>query len=107
MPEPKEVFDNPDQYWEFITAKNDSDFEGQCFDRKEAGRPDTSGNVSSSQIAKSVEAITECISAFANANLNGGLLVLGISSTGEVKGVEHLVEKQINRLTNINDVLLN
>jgi hypothetical protein len=107
MPDPKEVFTNPDQYWEFITSNSDSDFEGQYFDRKEAGRLDSSGNVSSSQLDKIREQITECVSAFANCNKLGGLLVLGISSQGEVKGINHLVEKQLNRLTNINDLLLN
>jgi len=107
MPDPKEVFTNPDQYWEFITLNSDSDFEGQHFDRKEAGRPDSSGNVSSSQVDKIREQITECVSAFANCNKFGGLLVLGISSQGEVKGINHLVEKQLNSLTNINDLLLN
>ena len=40
--------------------------------------------------------ITECVSAFANANVEGGLLAIGISSAGEVLGICHLTEKQQN-----------
>lgn len=107
MPEPKEVFANPENYWEFITLKSDSDFEGQHFDRKEVVRLDTGGNVTSSQLDKIRDHITECVSAFANRNISGGLLVLGISTQGKVEGINHLQEKQLNRLTNINDLLLN
>lgn len=107
MPEPKEVFDSPEKYWEFLTAKDDSTFEGQYFDRKEAGRLDECGNFSNSQIQKVTGQITECISAFANTNLLGGLLVLGISNKGEVKGIEHLTEKKLNSLLNINSMLSN
>lgn len=107
MPEPKEVFESPEKYWEFLTANSDSEFEGQYFDRKEAGRPDECGNVGNSQIQKVTEQITECISAFANINFLGGLLVLGISTKGEVKGVDHLTEKKLNNLLNINPMLSN
>jgi predicted HTH transcriptional regulator len=107
MPKPKEVFDCPENYWEFLTASSDSDFEGQYFDRKEAGRPDQCGNVGNSQIQKVTEQITECISAFANTNLLDGLLVIGISNKGEVKGMKHLGEKKLNNLLNINGVLSN
>ncbi len=82
MPEPKEVFDNPEKYWQFLTVSNDSKFEGQHFERKEAGRPDNSGNVSPSKIDNITDKITASISAFANTNRNGGLFVLGISSQG-------------------------
>src|SRR5271170_6086926 len=37
-PKPKQVYDNPDAYWNFVTVTTDVDFEGQHFDRKEAGR---------------------------------------------------------------------
>ena len=46
MPNPKDVFENPENYWEFITAGTDDEFEGQCFDRKEAGRPDGNNQLS-------------------------------------------------------------
>ena len=37
MPTAKDVYDQPGQYWSFLTAPKDTDFEGQHFDRKEAG----------------------------------------------------------------------
>ena len=37
-PEPKQVSDDPDAYWAFVTVATDTTFEGQHFDRKEAGR---------------------------------------------------------------------
>ena len=82
MYEAKDVFDNPGKYWNFLTLDSDSDFEDQYFDRKEACRPDGSGKVSSNNLKKLTEHIIECVSAFANTNLAGGLLVLGISSVG-------------------------
>ncbi len=39
VPKPKQVFDDPDAHWTFVTVAEDTGFEGQCFDRKEAGRP--------------------------------------------------------------------
>jgi predicted HTH transcriptional regulator len=51
--------------------------------------------------------ITECVSAFANSNREGGLLILGISSSGEIKGINHLSEVQQNSLTNIDMLLRN
>ncbi|MEG4407206.1 RNA-binding domain-containing protein [Microcoleus sp. MON2_D5] len=104
MPNPKEVFDCPLQYWTFLTSPTDSQFEGQYFDRKEAGRREDNGCVSKGQIKTLLDQITECISAFANTD--GGLLVLGISQTGEVKGTNHLNENQINQITNINKLLV-
>jgi hypothetical protein len=38
MPTPREVFDDPNRFWSFLTVAKDSDFECQHFDRKEAGR---------------------------------------------------------------------
>ena len=43
--------------------------------------------------------ITQTISAFANRNIEGGLLVLGIASDGTVSGIDHLLEEQKNSLT--------
>lgn len=37
-PKPKHVYDDPDAYWDFVTVATDTTFEGQHFDRKEAGR---------------------------------------------------------------------
>jgi len=80
MPNPKDVFRNPDKYWQFITAASDSDFEGQHFDRKEAARTDNDGQISKKDL-KGLKGLKSqlivCISAFANANQEGGLLALG------------------------------
>lgn len=107
MPNPKDVFDNYAQYWTFITSSSDDAFEGQYFDRKEAGRVGANGLVSPSTLNGIKEHITECISGFANANHAGGLLVIGVSSTGEVKGTCHLREHQINSLTSLHQLLRN
>lgn len=107
MPTPKEVFDHPNSFWSFFKTPSDSNFEGQHFDRKEASQLDPSGRVTQSQLSKLRDQIIECISAFANSNQEGGLLILGISTTGEVKGLNHLNENQINSLTNINNLLVN
>jgi predicted HTH transcriptional regulator len=103
MPNPKEVFNNPEQHWKFLTAATDIEFEGQYFDRKEVG---TDGKASDSQVKEIKKQLQECISAFANKNKLGGLLVVGISKMGEVAGIDHLTENQCNSLTNTN-VLLN
>jgi hypothetical protein len=42
-PKPKQIYDNPDAYWDFVTVATDTAFEGQHFDRKEAGRPEADG----------------------------------------------------------------
>ncbi len=106
MPTPREVFDHPEQYWGFLTAATDIEFEGQYFDRKEVGQPGTSGKASDSRISDLKKQLQECISAFANANKSGGLLVVGISKTGEVAGIDHLTENQCNNITNINVLLV-
>ena len=89
MPTPKEVFDNPLQYIDFLQSAN---FEGQCFDRKEV-RTETSR-----QIKTLKENITKCISAFANSNRAGGLLVLGIADDGTIKGVQDVDETTMNSI---------
>jgi len=89
MPNPKEVFNTPHHYFDFLTASKDDDFEGQYFDRKEASR-------AGQDIKNLKKQLVETISAFANENKAGGLLVLGISKSGELKGIEHLLEEQIN-----------
>jgi hypothetical protein len=104
---PKEVFDDPDKFWGLLTTRSDQDFEGQFFDRKEAGRPEPHGAVAKRTLDDVMEEIAGCVSAFANKNVQGGLLVVGISSAGEVKGIDHLNEDQQNRLTNIAALLRN
>jgi hypothetical protein len=36
---PRQVFDAPQDAWPHLVQPADDDFEGQYFDRKEAGRP--------------------------------------------------------------------
>jgi predicted HTH transcriptional regulator len=105
VPSPKEVFEHPERFWEFLTAPTDVEFEGQHFDRKEAGRQSADGSVGRNQFSNLIEEVTETISAFANKNREGGLLVLGISSEGRIKGIKHLTESQINCVTNFGTLL--
>ena len=105
MPDPREVFQNPSKYWDFLTASVDKDFEGQLFDRKEAGRIGSNGCVEKKQLDGVLDQVAECISAFANKNKSGSLLVIGISSQGEVKGISHLSDTQRSRLTGFNSLL--
>ncbi len=104
-PSPRRVFDDPQFAWAFLTQPTDDDFEGQHFDRKEAGRPVGSAAISKSALDGIKELVIKTVSAFANSNVEGGLLVLGISSTGEVAGIDHLGEDQRNSITNLNTLL--
>ena len=99
MPTPREVYDNPNAHWSFITSLDDGDFEGQHFDRKEAGRRGSHDGVKG--------LITKTVSAFANKNREGGLLVLGVASNGSVKGINHIPDNQRNPLTSIDQLLTN
>jgi len=106
MPNPKDVFEDPARYWEFLTVEDDSEFEGQHFDRKEAGRADaTTGRVSPSELKNTREQIKETVSAFANSNKDGGVLVLGISKEGKIKGLNHLDDRQQASITSIDELL--
>ena len=89
MPNPKEIFDNPLQYLDFLQSEG---FEGQYFDRKEV-RVDTRNQINTLKAR-----IVECISAFANSNRAGGLLVLGIANDGTVKGTQHVDEQTMNSI---------
>jgi predicted HTH transcriptional regulator len=103
-PSPRHVFDDPQTAWAYLTQPTDDNFEGQHFDRKEAGRPQSAVNVSK-ELDAVRDLVTKTVSAFANSNAEGGILVLGISSSGEVVGLDHLNESQRNSMTNL-DVLL-
>ena len=74
MPDPKDVFDRPLQHLDFLQSGG---FEGQYFDRKE---------IPTAPSGRLKERIKACISAFANTNFSGGLLVLGIADDGTIKG---------------------
>jgi predicted HTH transcriptional regulator len=106
-PRPRRVFDVPQSAWAFLTQPTDDNFEGQHFDRKEAGRPQGGAPVSKNALDKVRELVIKTVSAFANTNFEGGLLVLGISSSGEVIGIDHLNEDQRNSITNLDTLLRN
>lgn len=105
--QPKAVFDNPGKYWDFLTVESDDEIEGQYFDRKEVGRPREKGFVRGKSVRKVKEKLQRCISAFANANPEGGLLILGISSDGNIRGTNQLTEDQLSDLLSFGDLLKN
>src|SRR5215831_4532974 len=107
MLKPRDVFEDPTSHWAFLTASRDEDCEGQYFDRKEVGDFTATADVLRKQVRGVIGHITECISAFANRNLHGGLLVLGIAKNGSVRGINHLNDAQRNSLANINVLLKN
>jgi hypothetical protein len=104
---PKEVFEDYAKFLPQLTVADDAAIEGQYFDRKEACKPDSSGSVSKGQLSGLREQITECISAFANTNQLGGLIVVGVGKEGKVYGINHLSDYQRNNLTNVQQVLRN
>src|SRR5436190_23887840 len=106
-PTPRQVFDDPRPHWGYLTQPTDDGFEGQHFDRKEAGRPQGGAPLSQSALEGVKELVIKTVSAFANSNAEGGLLVLGISPRGEVLGIDHLGEDQRNSITNLNTLLRN
>jgi len=104
-PKPRHVFDDPLSHWGYLTQPTDDDFEGQHFDRKEAAHLQPNGTLPRNTLDNLKELVIKTISAFANKNAEGGLLVLGISSTGQVHGIDHLSEEQKNSITNLNNLL--
>jgi predicted HTH transcriptional regulator len=89
---PKEVFDNPLQYVDFLQS---ADFEGQYFERKEV-RIDTNNQINALK-----DKIKQCISAFSNSNRGGGLLALGIADDGTIIGTQHVDEQTINSILQV------
>ena len=92
MPNPKDVFDYPLEYLDFLQSDK---FERQKFDWKEV-RTDNN-----SQIKTLKDKIKHCISAFANCNREGGLLVLGIADDGTIKGTQHVDEQTMNSILQV------
>ncbi|MYA55471.1 hypothetical protein F4X88_04165 [Candidatus Poribacteria bacterium] len=92
MPTPKEVFDNPLQYLDFLQSAG---FERQRFDWKEVNTD--SGN----QINTLKENIKKCISAFANGMREDGLVVLGITDDGTITGTQHVDEATMNNILQV------
>ena len=105
MPTPRQVFDDPNRHWAFLTQSSDNNFEGQHFDRKEVGQTGPDQSRLTRQLKNVRDEINESISAFANSNREGGLLVLGIASNGAVNGIDHLAEHQKNSLTDFASLL--
>jgi predicted HTH transcriptional regulator len=104
-PSPRQVFDDPVRYWAFLTQASDNDFEGQHFDRKEAGQTSVDEPSLKAMLRHVRDEIQETISAFSNSNVEGGLLVIGVASNGSVSGVDHLSENQKNSLTDFGSLL--
>jgi argonaute-like protein implicated in RNA metabolism and viral defense len=73
-PSPRHAFDSPQSVWAFLTQPADDDFEGQHFDRKEAGRPQSGSHLSKNAVDGLKELVIKSVSAFANTNSEGGLL---------------------------------
>ena len=108
VPQPRDVFRDPASHWAFLTLADDTMFEGQHFDRKEVCRANRHGVVPDADLSRfRREHVAESLSAFANVNPHGGLLVLGLGSGGEVHGLSHLRESQRNALAIIDDLLVN
>lgn len=107
MPEPRDVFDHPEKFWQLLTAADDGSCEDQYFDRKEAGRAGSDGSIASAQISGLRDHVIGTVSAFANVNRTGGLLALGISKTGLITGTRHLSDAQRNSITHIDALLVN
>lgn len=101
---PQTVFEDFDRHLSSFTVKTDAEIEGQYFDRKEVAVPQH-GNVQQSSMREVKEDIQATVSAFANSNAAGGLLVIGISKTGEVRGLSHLTDAQRNEISNIGHLL--
>ncbi len=103
-PTPRQVYEDPLSAWSFLTQQKDDEFEGQNFDRKEAGRPKES-DPTGVNINSVKDLVIKTVSAFANNSVEGGLLILGISSRGEVVGIDHLNEGQRNLIMDLNTLL--
>ena len=97
MPTPKEVFDNPLKYLDFLQSAR---LEGQYFDRKEV-------RIEKNKIKELKNSIKPCISAFANTNREGGLVVLGIADDGTIKGIQHVDEQKLNDILQVRETLKN
>ena len=104
-PVPRVIYDDPQCHLPFIIAASDEACESQHFDRKEALRP-REGNrgCAPSEIKRLNDLVQETVSAFTNAS--GGLLVLGVSKTGELRGVDHLTENQLNQVLQLDNKLI-
>jgi len=94
MLRPRRVYDHPSEFRGLLTKTSDDQFEDQHFERKEVR-----------QVDDARKGVIKTTSAFANSNVEGGLLVLGISSDGTITGIDHLSEDEKNSLTNFHTLL--
>ena len=101
-PEFISVYSDPDAHQDFLCAADDGQFEGQHFDRKQAGDSNGSTPLSKSGLSSLREHVERTISGFANAT--GGLLVIGVSKNGEVIGVDHLTDDQKTSLLDFSNL---
>lgn len=91
MPNPIEIFNNPEKYIDFLLDPDLERLYGQHYDWKEIPNPYNQD--------KAKKGIIECVSAFANSNTDGGIIILGIRDKDQaVTGTEHLTEVQLNAL---------
>lgn len=88
MIDPQLIFQEPDQYLDYIISPNP---EGQYFDRKEVY------NEPPKKLQEARNNIAETVSAFTNSR--GGVLILGIKDDGQIKGLNHLTENELNSLS--------
>jgi predicted HTH transcriptional regulator len=88
--DPHLIFQNPETYLEYLISANP---EGQYFDRKEVRNDDDK------KMGEARQSLVECVSAFSNSR--GGITVLGINNSGELKGLDHLSENECNSLSNV------
>ncbi len=91
MYKPIDIFNAPEKHIDFLLNPDLERLYGQHFDIKEVSNP--------YQKNKIRDSIIECISAFANSNVGGGLLILGINDkTKQATGTQHLTEEESNTL---------
>ena len=89
MHKPIDIFNDPESYIDFLISPDLERLHGQHFDWKEIRNPYDKN--------QSYDGLIECVSAFANSNPEGGVIVLGINDkTQSVIGTEHLTEEQLN-----------
>lgn len=93
MHKPIDIFNDPESYVDFLINPDMERLYGQHFDWKEVVKPYNKD--------KAQNGIIECVSAFANSNPDGGLLVLGIADNAEVKGLEHLSDEHKKSLLDL------
>ena len=100
MPLLSDIIANPSNYISFITSKN---FESQWFERKEVVQEVSLKNLN--------ESILKTASGFANSNREGGIIVLGVTDSGDISGIKKIPEQRRNeilqKLNQLNNLVWN